>query len=79
MKTVGSCDCCGNPKTVITACVVYGMDTSACPKCKHFGCEYCGDEDFTPNIEAFEISGEIVCDECADGIFEDNSQFGVGA
>ena len=45
-------------------------------------CEHCGsswDYDFQPNIEAFEICGEIVCDECADAVFEDNSQFGVGA
>ena len=42
-------------------------------------CEVCGDSDFSPNVEAFELSGKIVCDECADEIFEDNSQFGVGA
>lgn len=45
---------------------------------KHFtegqvrGCERCGEADITVNIEAFEISGEIVCDECADQIFEEN-------
>lgn len=45
-------------------------------------CDLCGDdfnEDTTPNIEAFDLSGEIVCDECAEQIFEDSSQFGVGA
>lgn len=35
-----------------------------------------GDE---ANVEAFELSGELVCDDCAEAIFEDNSQFGVGA
>ena len=33
-------------------------------------CEECGEEDFSPNIEAFEISGKCVCDDCADVIFE---------
>lgn len=42
-----------------------------CPKCAgEIGC---------PNIEAYEISGEICCDECAEEVFEENSQFGVGA
>lgn len=45
----------------------------------HAGCHRCGDEDFSPNIEAFEICGQLTCDECADEVFEDNSQFGVGA
>ena len=42
-------------------------------------CEGCGDNDFSPNIEVFEISGKLLCDECADEVFEENSQFGVGA
>jgi formylmethanofuran dehydrogenase subunit E len=45
-------------------------------------CPSCGElfsEELSPNIEAFEISGSILCDECAEKIFEDNSQFGVGA
>lgn len=45
-------------------------------------CEDCGeswDDMGMPNIEAFELSGKLVCDECAEGVFEDNSQFGVGA
>jgi hypothetical protein len=42
-------------------------------------CQRCGEEDFSPNVEAFELSGECVCDECAEEIFDDNSQFGVGA
>lgn len=42
-------------------------------------CERCGEEDISPNVEAFELSGETVCDDCAEEIFEDNSQFGMGA
>jgi formylmethanofuran dehydrogenase subunit E len=44
-------------------------------------CASCGEDfaHFSPNVEAFEISGEIVCDDCAEAIFEDNSQFGMGA
>ena len=42
-------------------------------------CEDCGESDISPNVEAYEISGKIVCDECAEQIFEDNSQFGVGS
>lgn len=43
------------------------------------GCHTCGEEDISPNIEAFEISGQILCDECAAEVFEANSQFGAGA
>lgn len=43
------------------------------------GCEDCGEGDICPNIEAYELSGKIVCDECAEKVFEENSQFGVGA
>lgn len=43
-------------------------------------CERCGEEmEDSPNVEAFELSGQVVCDDCAEEIFEDNSQFGVGA
>lgn len=45
-------------------------------------CDDCGaswDYDQQPNVEAFELSGKTVCDECAEAVFEDNSQFGVGA
>ena len=45
-------------------------------------CEVCGaswDYDLQPVLEAFEISGQLVCDECAPDIFEANGQFGVGA
>jgi ribosome-binding protein aMBF1 (putative translation factor) len=37
-------------------------------------CEICGEECDTANIETYEISGKIVCDDCADEIFEENSQ-----
>ena len=33
-------------------------------------CQECGEEDISPNIEAFEISGKYVCDMCAEEIFE---------
>jgi superfamily II helicase len=43
-------------------------------------CEHCGEYDYgSPNVEAFELSGEIVCDDCAEEIFEENSQFGMGS
>jgi len=42
-------------------------------------CPRCGEEDCSPNMEAFEISGEVMCDECAEDVFEDSGQFGVGA
>jgi hypothetical protein len=29
------------------------------------GCQICGDDDeFAPNVEAFEETGEIICDAC---------------
>jgi len=37
------------------------------------GCERCGEADISPNVEAYEISGECVCEECADQIFEAES------
>lgn len=47
------------------------MEETLCPKCSEsIGC---------PNIEAFEISGDVMCDECAEEVFEENSQYGVGA
>jgi hypothetical protein len=42
-------------------------------------CEFCGDEIADANVEAFELTGQLLCDECADGVFEDIGQFGVGA
>lgn len=43
------------------------------------GCSRCGETEFSPNVEAFELSGEPVCDECADEVFGENGQFGAGA
>lgn len=49
---------------------------------RHDECEVCG-EDFGPNlepsVEAFDICGDVICDSCAEQVFEDNGQFGVGA
>lgn len=42
-------------------------------------CYLCGETNFSPNIEAFEICGELTCNECADEVFEKNSQFGMCA
>lgn len=42
-------------------------------------CSKCGEEEISPSVEAFEISGELLCDECAEEVFEENSQYGVGA
>ena len=44
-------------------------------------CERCGEGfDMTDaNVEAFELCGQLVCPECADEVFEENSQFGAGA
>lgn len=50
-----------------------------CGRCEKCNSSSDPEEHFSPNVEAFEVSGEIVCDECAEEIFEENSQFGVGA
>ena len=42
-------------------------------------CERCGEEDIFRNAIAWDLSGETVCDDCAEEIIEDNSQFGMGA
>ena len=42
-------------------------------------CEECGEPCDTANVEAYEMSGKIVCDDCSDTILDDNGQFGVGA
>ena len=42
-------------------------------------CSRCEESDFSPNVEAWEISGELVCDDCAEEVFEENSRFGVGS
>lgn len=50
-----------------------------CGRCdKHNSSPYTEDH-LSPNVKAYELSAEIVCDECAEEIFEENSQFGVGA
>lgn len=33
-------------------------------------CGVCGEEFASPNIEAFELTGELYCDDCADAVFE---------
>lgn len=45
-------------------------------------CVECGERDFDgPNVEAYELDGELVCEDCADDYIErweeDNDQFGV--
>ena len=49
----------------------YDTDQSYCPQC--------GEPCDGANVEAYELSGEAVCDDCAEAIFEENSQFGAGA
>ena len=29
-----------------------------------------GDDFASPNVEAFEVSGELICDDCADAVLE---------
>lgn len=50
-----------------------------CERCERLYSSPDVENSFTPNVEAFEMSGEIVCDECAEEVFEENSQHGVGA
>ena len=50
-----------------------------CERCDKYNSSPDPEDHFSPNIEAYEISGQIVCDECAEEVFEENSQFGVGA
>jgi hypothetical protein len=42
-------------------------------------CPVCGEPCDHANVEAFELTGEAMCDDCAEQAFEDNDQFGVGA
>lgn len=46
-------------------------------------CGASGDDFGSVNVEAFELTGELFCEDCADGAIEqwaeDNGQFGVGA
>lgn len=50
-----------------------------CGRCDKHNSSLDPEDHFSPNVEAFEISGEIVCDECAEEVFKENSHFGVGA
>ena len=36
-------------------------------------CASCQEEDFSPNVEAFEEFNLIVCDECAEALFEEKA------
>jgi hypothetical protein len=39
------------------------------------GCVMCGDEDeFSPDIEAFEVTGKLICSVCFEGMEEDNDR-----
>jgi hypothetical protein len=51
----------------------------SCQRCDKHNSSPDPDDHFSPNIEAFEMSGEVVCDECAEEVFEENGQFGAGA
>ena len=46
-------------------------------------CGNSGDDFASPNVEAYELDGELVCEDCAEGYIanweEENGQFGVGA
>jgi hypothetical protein len=44
-------------------------------------CAHCEQSVFQDecSVEAFEICGDLVCPMCAERVFEDNGQFGVGA
>ena len=44
-----------------------------------YGCEDCQEGDIAPNKRAYDLSGKILCDDCAEKVIEENSQFGVGA
>jgi hypothetical protein len=51
----------------------------SCERCDKHNSSPDPEDHFSPNIEAFEMSGEVVCDECSEEVFEESSQFGVGA
>lgn len=46
-------------------------------------CGVSGDEFMSPNVECWEVIGDLVCEDCAESALErweeDNGQFGVGA
>lgn len=37
-------------------------------------CAACGEEIEDVNVEAFEISGKLLCEACADRLFEDEAE-----
>lgn len=48
------------------------LDTVADGSSDIAGCDRCGEGDISPNVEAYELSGEIVCNDCAEQIFREN-------
>jgi hypothetical protein len=44
--------------------------------CSRCGC-FVDAEDLS--VEAFELCGDLVCEGCAEEVFEENGQFGVGS
>ena len=42
-------------------------------------CPVCGEPECDPSVEAFELTGDVMCDLCAEQVIEDHGQFGVGA
>lgn len=42
-------------------------------------CGVSGDDFESANVEAFELTGDLYCDDCADEVIADNGQFGLGA
>lgn len=50
-----------------------------CQRCDKHNSSSDPEDHFSPNVEAFEVSGEIVCDECAQEVFDENSRSGAGA
>lgn len=42
-------------------------------------CFRCDSLDIKPNKRAYDLSREYVCDGCAEEVFEENGQLGVGA
>lgn len=71
-KTNECFECYGKGVVFGETCITCGGKGFICDDDVH-GCQRCGEEDISPNIEAFEISGEVVCDECADEVFQENS------
>jgi len=49
------------------------------PDCDEVYCPQCGRPCDGANVEAFEITGDAMCDDCAEAVFEANGQFGDGA